>query len=88
VAAASALPPARPAATGIRLLIRIASPGESWQPGPTAWASVVAARAARLVLSAGTLSAPSPVTTMLSVSAGATVTSSKSDSAWYTVTTS
>jgi hypothetical protein len=35
-AAASALPPARPAATGIRLVIRIASPGASRAPGPTA----------------------------------------------------
>ncbi len=36
VAAASALPPAKPAATGIRLVIWIASPGASREPCPTA----------------------------------------------------
>ena len=41
VAAASALPPARPAATGIRLVIWIASPGASREPGPTARASAL-----------------------------------------------
>ena len=82
VAAASALPPARPAATGIRLAILIASPGASGAPGPTARASAPAARAARLPPSAGTLPAPSPVTIRLSRSAGATVTSSNRETAW------
>ena len=77
----SALPPARPAATGIRLLMRMASPGESLAPGPTERSSAATARAARLVSSAGTLSAPSPVMTRLSWSAGDTVTSSNSETA-------
>ena len=86
--AASALPPASPAATGIRFLISIATPGESRSPGPTASASAVTARAARLPESSGTVLAPSPVTTTLSRSAGATVTSSNSARAWNTVTRS
>ncbi len=86
--AASALPPASPAATGIRFLISMATPGESRTPGPTAWTSAVTAREARLPPSSGTLSAPSPVTATLSVSARDTVTSSYSASAWNTVTRS
>src|SRR5215510_13741941 len=88
VAAALALPPASPAATGIRLMILIASPGASAAPGPTTRSSAAAARAARLLASAGTSPAPSPVTTTLSRSAGATVTSSNRETAWNTVTRS
>ena len=49
--------------------------------GPGRLSSAPAARAARLAPSAGTLSAPSPVTATLSRSAGATVTSSNSETA-------
>ncbi len=87
-AAASALPPASPAATGIRFLISMASPGSSRQPGPTASVSAATARAARLSPPSGTLAAPSPLTRTLSVSAGATVTSSNRARAWNTVTRS
>ena len=86
--AASALPPASPAATGIRFLISMARPGASLTPGPTALTSAATARAARLSGPSGTLRAPSPVTTTLSVSAEVTVTSSNSARAWNTVTRS
>ena len=72
----------------IRFLISMARPGASLTPGPTASTSAATARAARLLLSAGTLRAPSPVTTTLSVSAEVTVTSSNSARAWNTVTRS
>jgi thymidine phosphorylase len=56
--------------------------------GPTAARSAATARSARLLWSAGTRSAPSPVTAIPSWSAGTTVTSSNSETAWNTVTRS
>ncbi len=86
-AAASALPPAMPPATGMFFLMMtriLASSGSR----PTWLASAVTARQARLLWSVGTLSAPSPVTSMPLSSAEATVTSSVRDSAWKTVANS
>ena len=86
VAAASALPPARPADTGIRLRISICTADLPRRCSPAARAR--AARAARLARPAGTEAASCPVTRTLVRSAGRTVTSSNSDTAWNTVTRS
>src|ERR1700677_455155 len=84
-AAASALPPASPAATGMRLAI-VTRTG-STAPG-SASRNAATARHARLSPSWGTALAPSPVTVISSRSDGATVIVSYSDTAWNTVTRS
>ena len=83
-AAASPLPPASPAATGIRLAIVMWTPGAAG----TAVRSAATARSARLSWSAGTRSAPSPLTVTPSRPAGSAVISSNSETAWNTVTRS
>ena len=83
-AAASPLPPARPAATGIRLAIVMCTPGAAG----TAARNAPTARSARLSRSAGTRSAPSPLTVTPSRPAGSAVISSNSETAWNTVTRS
>ena len=93
-AAASALPPASPPATGIRLLIATATPARPSGPASGAAPSraVIACaqrphRAQRQVVTVGgTWSAPSPATVTLSAAAASTVTSSNSEMAWKTVT--
>ena len=80
-AAASALPPASPAATGIRFLISISTAVLPRGRDLAALASAVAARAARFAWPPGTDPAPVPVTTTVVRSAGRTVTSSKSETA-------
>ena len=86
-AAASALPPASPAATGIRLAMLTRTPAVRLPPR-TCLRSAATARSARLSPSWGTVLAPSPVTVTVSRSAGSTVTSSNSATAWNTVTRS
>ena len=83
-AAASALPPAIPPATGIDLSMMISTSGAR----PTCSAISSAACQARLRLSAGSCSAPSPTVCKDSTSALRTVTSSTSDTAWKTVVSS
>ena len=83
-AAASPLPPASPAATGIRLAIVMCTPGADG----TSARSAATARSARLSPSAGTRSAPSPLTETPSRRAGSAVISSNSETAWKTVTRS
>ncbi len=86
-AAASALPPAMPPATGMVLRINTFTRFAA-RSRPTWSASATTARQARLsVLStpAGTEAAPSPVTSTPGSSVAATTTSSVSDSAWNTV---
>ncbi|CPR13596.1 hypothetical protein BN971_04908 [Mycobacterium bohemicum DSM 44277] len=83
-AAASALPPAMPPATGMDLSMRIETSGAR----PTCSAISSAARQARLRSSVGSLSAPSPTSSSDSTSALRTVTSSSSETAWNTVVSS
>jgi hypothetical protein len=90
-AAASALPPASPAATGIRLRMVISRCRSGSRVSPASWASSVAAFRARLSGPPGTEPAPSPLTSTWSSpgpSTVAAVTSSYREMAWNTVTRS
>src|SRR5574340_767376 len=84
VAAASALPPAMPPATGMPLTMVISTSGAR----PASAASSVAACHTRLRSSVGTDRASSPRTRTDNSSAGTTRTSSPSESAWNTVLSS
>ncbi len=83
-AAASALPPAIPPATGIAFSMKIATSGAR----PTCSAINSAACQARLVSSVGSDSTPSPDISSDNTSALRTVISSSNDTAWKTVVSS